>query len=178
MKKEKENEVEQKKDLNCITKEDIMLCSKQFMKPYENLIYKDIKIIIDMENLLEYEKSKMRNIIKLIQRADRNESSFLIKVYSTTKKSLALMKDKAEDYKNKLAEELFCYVKMIESNNLSIKELPVLNTFAYFSEDDDWIEAFIEKVTDTRLSIMSMNDYLKILNDCIEEEYSPLYEEI
>lgn len=178
MKKEKENEVEQKKDLNCITKEDIMLCSKQFMKPYENLIYKDIKIIIDMENLLEYEKSKMRNIIKLIQRADRNESSFLLKVYSTTKKSLSLMKDKNEDYKNKLAEELLCYVKMIEKNNLSIKELPALDTFAYFSEEDEWIETFIKKVADTRLKIMSMDEYLGLLNDCIVEEYSPLYDEL
>lgn len=178
MKKEKENEVKQKKELNCITKEDIMMCSKQFMKPYENLIYKDIKIIIDMENLLEYEKIKMRNIIKLIQRADRNESTFLLKIYSTTKKSLALMKDKAEDYKNKLAEELLCYVKIIENNNLSIKELPALETFAYFSEEDDWIGTFIKKVTDTRLNIMSMNEYLKLLNNCIEEEYSPLYDEL
>lgn len=174
----KENENEQKKDFNCITKEDIMMCSKQFMKPYENLIYKDIKIIIDMENLLDYEKSKMRNIIKLIRRADRNESEFLLKLYSTTKKSLNLMKDKNDDYKSKLAEELLCYVKIIENNGLSIKELPALATFAYFSEDDEWIGVFIKKVTDTRLSIMSMNEYLKLLNECIEKEYSPLYDEL
>ena len=173
MKKSKENE--NKKEIDLITKDDIMMYCKQIVRPYENLIYKDIKIVSDMEILLDIEKNKMRNIIELIRQSEKKEVNFLLKVYSSTKNSYNLIKEKAEEYKSKLAEDIFYYVKMIENNNLSIVELPALSIYGCFSEDDEWITAFVKNVADNIMCIKSMSEYLRILNSCIEDEYSPLY---